>query len=252
MTKRKRQELAAEAHRRNLEQLAALGADVRASRERRHWTQARLAERAGIARSTEGDIERGLGGGHTLDAWQRVALALDRPLRVQLSAESVREPDDAGHLAIQELVLRLGRTAGYLGQFELATRPPEPWRSADVGLRDDGRRRLILVECWNSIGDIGAAARSTSRKVAEAAQLAAALGGERPYEVTACWVIRATRRNRALVSRYPEVFGSRFPGSSSGWVRALATGTGPPDRPGLVWCDLGAIRLFAWRRSRPQ
>jgi hypothetical protein len=79
-----------------------------------------------------------------------------------------RDPDespvDAGHLAIQELVLRLGRAAGYDGAFELPTRPAEPWRSIDVGLASRAARRMILVECWNTIGDVGAAARSTSRK----------------------------------------------------------------------------------------
>jgi hypothetical protein len=61
-------------------------------------------------------------------------------------------------------------------------------------------------------------------------------------------VVRATARNRQLVARYPEVFASRFPGSSIGWVRALATGTEPPAEPGLVWCDANATRLYAWRR----
>ena len=63
------------------------------------------------------------------------------------------------------------------------------------------------------------------------------------------WVVRATARNRNLVARYPEVFASRFPGSSQGWVTALSSGVEPPSQPGLVWSDLGATRLFAWRRA---
>ncbi len=62
------------------------------------------------------------------------------------------------------------------------------------------------------------------------------------------WVVRAAARNRALVARYPEVFAARFPGSSARWVAALTHGTEPPPEPGLVWCDVGATRLFAWRR----
>ena len=62
------------------------------------------------------------------------------------------------------------------------------------------------------------------------------------------WVVRATAPNRALVARYPEVFGSRFPGSSGGWVEALAAGSEPPTQTGLVWCDIEATRLFGWRR----
>jgi hypothetical protein len=157
-------------------------------------------------------------------------------------------PADAGHLAIQELVLRLARTAGAKRFFELATRPAEPWRSADVGMRVDRHRCLVLCECWNTIGDVGAAARSTARKVAEAEQLAVVTGGEKPYRIASCWVVRATRRNRELVGRYPEVFAARFPGSSAGWLAALTRGDEPPTEPGLVWCDVAATRVFAWRR----
>ena len=98
------------------------------------------------------------------------------------------------------------------------------------------------------MGDVGAAARATNRKLAEAEQLAVAIGGDRPYRVAGCWIVRATRRNRELVARYPEVFASRFPGSSAGWVAALTRGTEPPREPGLVWCDVRTTRLFAWRR----
>jgi transcriptional regulator with XRE-family HTH domain len=248
MVKLKRPEIRAEAARRNREQSARLGAEVRAARTRRLLTQARLGVQVGLARATVSAIERGHGGSHTLDTWQRLAVALDVPMRIELGRDPLAETADAGHLAIQELVLRLGRRAGYGRAFEVSTRPADPSRSTDVGLRSDERRMLILVECWNTIGDLGAAARSTSHKTAEAEQLAVATGGERPFAVRAVWVVRATARNRALVARYPEVFAARFPGSSTRWVAALATGAEPPRHPGLVWCDLPATRLFAWRR----
>lgn len=259
MVKRKRHELAAEAARRNREVLARLGSEVRESRGRRRMTQAQLGERIGLARSTVGAIERGFGGGHTLDAWQRIGLALDRPLRIELSRDAREEPADAGHLAIQELVMRVGRGASLQRTFELATRPSNPAHSTDVGLRDDRGRRLILVEGWNTIGDVGAAVRSTNRKRAEAEDLAAVIGGARPtapgdepgepYAVATVWVVRATRRNRELVARYPELFASRFTGSSRAWVRALTIGSPPPPDLGLIWCDVRCARLFAWRRG---
>lgn len=248
MPRVRRPELAADAQRRNLEQLARLGGDLRASRPRRRLSQRELARLTGLSQSTISLLERGRGGSLSLDTWQRVALALGRPLRVDLAADPRSEPADAGHLAIQELVLRLSRAAGYTGSFELATRPADPGRSADVALRDDRRRRFVLVECWNTIGDIGAAARSFERKLAEAQRLAVAIGGDRPHRVAGCWVVRATARNRTLLARYAEVFAARFPGSSVAWVRTLATGTEPPDQPGLAWCDAARTRLFAWRR----
>jgi hypothetical protein len=184
-----------------------------------------------------------------METWQRIGLALERPLVVTFPRDTREEPTDAGHLRIQELLLRLGRRNGWTTTFELSTRPSDPTASADVGLGDVHHRTLILVECWNTIGDIGAAARSTARKVAEAQQLAVVRGGdEEAWRVASVWVVRAPRRNRSLVARYPEVFAARFPGTSVGWVRALTDGREPPRQPGLVWCDVACTQLFAWRR----
>ncbi len=232
------------------EQCGRLGRELREGRAARRKTQVQIGTQVGLSQGAISRAERGLGGGLTLDAWQRIGVALRRPLSVGFQRDVTGETADAGHLAMQELVLRLGREAGYPGSFELATRPAEPWRSADVGLRDDAHRRLILVECWNTIGDVGAAARSSDRKRAEAASLAVVRWGEAPATVGVVWVVRATVRNRALVARYPEVFAARFPGSSTGWVQALYRGEQPPAAPGLVWSDLRSTRLFAWRRSR--
>ena len=211
-------------------------------------TQLRLGARVGLSQATISRAERGQGGGLTLDAWQRMAIALGIALRVNLPRDPMAETADAGHLAMQELVLRIGRTAGYKGLIELPTKPNEPWRSIDVALVDDTYRRLTVVECWNTIGDIGGAARSSTRKVAEAEDLANARWGERSHQVGLVWVVLATARNRALVARYPEVFASRFPGSSVGWARALTHGGRPPTEPGLVWASVDATRVFAWRR----
>jgi hypothetical protein len=148
---------------------------------------------------------------------------------------------------MQELVLKLGRAIGFTGEFELPTRPAEPWRSIDVVLASRARRLMILNECWNTFGDIGAAARATMRKAAELEALATGRWGP-DARVAVVWIVRATARNRALLARYPEVFASRFPGSSRGWVISLTAGEQPPAEPGLVWCDVAATRLLEWRR----
>lgn len=248
MSGRRRTALALEAERHNLEQLVRLGGTVRAARIARRLTQAQLAERTGLSRMSISRSERGLGDGLTVDAWQRIGLALRMPLLLSLQRDTLQDTADAGHLAMQELVLRTGRAAGYRGLVELPTKPAEPWRSIDVALVDDTRRRMIVIECWNTIGDIGAAARTSARKQAEVGDLATARWGTAPHRVGLCWVVRATARNRALVARYPEVFGARFPGSSVGWLRAITTGAEPPAEPGLVWSSVDGLRLFAWRR----
>lgn len=248
MPRPRRPELHAAAGQANREQLARMGTELRSSRRRRGLTQSALGSRIGVTQSTVSQVERGFGGTLSLDVWQRLFVGLGRRLVIDAGRDPIREPVDAGHLRIQELVLRIGRAAGYRGLFELPTRPIDPSHSTDVCLRSDALRRLLLIECWNTITDIGAAARSTNRKLADAADLAVALGGENPHRVAGCWVVRATVRNRQLLRRYPEVFAAKFPGSSEGWIRALTAGVTPPGEPGLVWCDVTATRLFAWRR----
>lgn len=102
--KYRRQELASEAARRNREQLVRLGGRLRDARRRRRLTQAQLGDRVGVSRSAVSAMERGLGGGHTIDTWQRLAVALDIRLAVDLGRDPIEEPADAGHLKVQELV----------------------------------------------------------------------------------------------------------------------------------------------------
>jgi transcriptional regulator with XRE-family HTH domain len=249
MPPRRRPALAAEAERRLRERLTRIGGDAKVIRKRRAWTQAELSNRAGLGRMVIGRLERGVGP-LELETLERVGLALGVPVVAGLGRDPQLEVADAAHLAMQELVLRHARAFGFSGQFELPTRPAEPWRSIDVAIGSDARHHMICVECWNSIGDIGAAARASARKAAELEQMAIARWGE-DSKVGLVWVVRSTRRNRGLVARYPEVFGARFPGSSRGWVAALTTGSEPPAETGLVWCDLSATRLFAWRRGIP-
>lgn len=223
------------------------GDKVRRARKRRHWRQRQLAAKTRLAQSTISELERGSGGTLSLETWQQVAMVLGLPLDLKLGRDAMEEPADAGHLDIQELVLRLGRACGYGRTFELAAKPDDPSRSTDVGLADDLNRRLIQVECVNSFGSINASIRSADRKRAEAEALAVALGHREPYSVHQVWVVRATRRNRALLARYPELFAARFAGSSRAWVAALTTGSQPPTELGLVWCDVRATRIFEWR-----
>jgi transcriptional regulator with XRE-family HTH domain len=250
---RRRTSLAVQARRALQPLLTSEGQKVRRARYRRRWTQPDLARRTGVSASTISALERGDGATLSLELWQQVCLALELPMRLEIGRDRMEEPVDAGHLRIQELVLRLGRATGRRRTFELATKPDDPSRSTDVGLVDDVARRLVLVECVNTFGNVNASIRSSDRKRAEANALAVSIGHVDLYLVRTCWVVRATKRNRTLLATYPELFATRFPGSSRGWVNALTHGTSPPDEPGLVWCDVNATRLFEWRpRARDE
>ena len=191
------------------------------------------------------EIERGLGARAPLETWVALGAALGRPLAVSFSRpiDEPRSPSDGGHLEIQEHILALGRATGRTVTFELPTRPSDPWRSTDVGLNDPSRHERIHVECWNTFGDLGAAVRASDRKVAEAE---ATWPDDR---IATVWVVRATAANRALLARYPNIIDVAFPGSSRAWVRALTSGTRPPERPGMVWFDPGTGRLMERRRA---
>ncbi len=170
------------------------------------------------------------------------------PFRFELGRDALEELEDAGHLDIQEFMLALGRQTGRTGRFELMIRPT-PGRSVDVGLRDEAARALILEECWNTFGNLGASVRSTHRKLAEMADMAVAIGGDSgPYRVAGCWIVRDVPRNRALIERYPEVFAATFGRESAAWVTFLTAREGPvPGSLGLVLCDPRRKRLWPWR-----
>jgi transcriptional regulator with XRE-family HTH domain len=229
-----------------------LGRTVRAARIARRMTQLELAIKVRVRQAWISRIELGHGARVPLQLWVSIGVALDMPLAVSFSKRlgAPHEPIDAGHLAMQEQLLRFARTAGRPASLELHTRPADPRHSIDVCVRDARHRVLIIQEAWNTFGDIGAAIRSTNRKAAEARDLPATIDDGPPYRVATVWVVRPTAANRALVARYPEIFGSAFPGSSRSWARALQAGAAAPDLPGLVWLDPVAGRISEWRRSR--
>lgn len=230
-----------------------LGGVVRSGRWASRMSLAELGARVGLSRTRLAEIERGEGTGAPLQTWIALGIALGRPLAVNFSRPlgEPHGPADAGHLEIQEHILGLARATDRHGNFELPTRPADPARSTDVGLRDDRHRVLIQAECWNTFGDLGAAIRATNRKAAEAEAhaIATQAGSDEPYRVATVWVVRATAANRALLARYPYIVDAAFPGSSRRWVAALTQGDEPPNEQGLVWFDPATCRLTEWRRA---
>lgn len=223
---------------------ATLGGQVRQARRRRKLRLDEIGRQVGLSASRLSEVERGLGATLPLAAWVRIGFAIERPLAVRFSEPVDRlGVADAGHLELQEWALRCARGYGWKAGFEVATRPTNPQYSGDVLVR--ARDRLLILECWNTIRDLGAGVRSTRRKLAEAEELVIAIG---VASVHACWLVRPTAANRALVRRYPEAIRARFSGSLP-WVRVCRDGAEPPDALGFVWLDpaagVSALRLPA-------
>lgn len=184
-----------------------------------------------------------------MDGWQRLGLAVGRPIQISVQRDIAGETADAGHLAMQELVLRLGRGSGYTGSFELATKPAEPWRSADVGLAAPIQHRLIRVECWNTIGDVGASARSSARAQAELADLAMARWGRqrRPAWSGSCGRRPETGRSSPATRGLRQSFSRVLAGRGADAGRPSARGAGPRvvRRVGNAAVRMEARRLVA-------
>lgn len=209
-------------------------------------SQAALAARIGISRPRLADIEAGDGAGVPLNDWFALARALGVYLRFEFGRDPQAELRDAGHLDIQQLVVRLA-APGWQAEWESQTGR----RWIDVRLEDRLRRRILIVECVNTLGDLGEAMRSSDYKVREAEQRAVAIAGSgESFAVGLVWVIRDTKANRELVRRYGRLLESKFTGSSVEWIGALMVGGPMPGGPGMVWSDVRATRLFARRRSR--
>jgi transcriptional regulator with XRE-family HTH domain len=129
MADRKRSSMRTDAALETQRLAAVLGSEARSARRRRRRTQAQVSAAAGMSRSRYAELEVGAGATAPLDVWVRVGLALGRLLSVAFSRDIDPGPADAGHLAAQELVLRLAGGVGRrVGAFELPTRPSDPSR----------------------------------------------------------------------------------------------------------------------------
>jgi hypothetical protein len=102
----------------------------------------------------------------------------------EFARDPLADVADAGHLAVQELVIRVANAAGWEAQFEAESRAYDSRRSIDVRLIDRLGRRIVIVECWNTFGDLGAATRSSRAKVRDEELHAVAIAGDgAPFEV---------------------------------------------------------------------
>jgi transcriptional regulator with XRE-family HTH domain len=209
----------------------AIGRGIAAARRRRGWTQDVLAERIGASQSAISRLERGV---PPLEIGElvRVARALGIAPRVELGRDPHDGPADAGHLAIQELLVRLARATAGAALVELPLGTSDRAFSVDVCVLRRRQGELILQEAWNRIGDVGAGLRSFDRKLSLAAEAAVAFPAP-PSVVTGVWVVRVTRSNRE-------------PGGLPGAVRRPLHRLVPPVGPGARHRICGA----PWARPR--
>ena len=225
---------------RNVEQI---GGQIRAMRHRRRWSQEALADE------------------WALDEWLSLASSRgtvrsrSRAARTSRDRPACRCPSASGEILARTLptrdtrdggVVRVGRASGFDRQFEpgLTGRTVALDRcGAWVGGATDRDRCRVLEHVT-----YGAAARTSTRKAAEPR------AGRRPAmgeagRAALVWSCGDSARNRALVARYPEAFGARFPGSSSAGRSTCRGRARSPWEAGWCGCDVRRGRLYAWRRA---
>jgi transcriptional regulator with XRE-family HTH domain len=95
MGNRKRWPLDSEAKRALSVQMKDTGERLRAARKRRRFTQAQPSVKVGLSQSCISDAELGDGGSLSIAAWQRMALVLGIPLKVELGRDPLQLPEPA-------------------------------------------------------------------------------------------------------------------------------------------------------------
>jgi hypothetical protein len=221
-----------------------LGVGLKDSRIAAAMTQAEAASRARISQARWSELERGLGASAPIELWAVVAAAVGVRLAAFLEQVSgAGLPRDVEHLRRQSAVVDRAATGGWSAAPEMPVTRGGSGRVIDVLLTRDTRREAAVVEVWDLLLDVGAAFRSFDDKLAA---VRAKLPG---WIVSGAWVLRGTRRNRALVAELAPLVAARFPGDGTAWLAALDHPAGAlPPGAALLWTDAAATALAPWRR----
>ena len=236
-----------EGRRRAVALVRRVGLGLRESRTALRLTQAQAAERAGVSQPFWSRLERGLITTVSIETLASCAAAVGVQLAAFIEARpGASLPRDIEHLRRQELVVNVARPGGWRGRPEYGIDPSAAWsRSIDVLLdRRDGAE-FAVVELEDLLADGGSAMRGLADKVA-------AVRRSSPPEahVAGLLILRATSRNRATMKELASLFETRFPGSSSAWLRALQNPNEPmPLEDGVLWSSVSGDRLMAVGRT---
>ena len=212
-------------------------------------TQREAADRAGVSQGFWSHLERGGGVAASLETLCACAAAVGTELAAFIEARAGADlPRDIAHLRGQEAIVRFARSGGWRARAERAIDgAARRSRSIDVELqREHGSDlEIAVVELVDLLADGGEAMRGLTDKVA------AVRRAEPRTNVAGLLVLRATRRNRAVVTELATLIEARFPAGSRSWIGALTTrNRAMPRQDGLVWARVDGSTLFALGPSR--
>ncbi len=222
-----------------------LGTALREARVAGGLTQRDLGERAHLAQTEVSRLERGFGGHTDLETWAVLGNAVGLRLATFFEGASGADlPRDIQHLRRQALVIDIAKRGGWQAtpEFALPNDGPRP-RSIDVLLTRPATRESAVIEVWDLLLDGGDAMRGLHAKVE-------ATRRRHPpdWRVQGLLLLRRTARNKRLLAELATVFATRYPASSTAWLRALQEPHTPmPSADGFAWTDVDGTRLIPAR-----
>jgi putative transcriptional regulator len=192
--------------------LTRTGLDLRLLRQRRGWTQQRLADEVGVSRSSIAAIEGGHAERVALAVLLRVAAALEARLsvRVYWQGEALDRLRDERHAAIVERVLRLLTAEGWIVRTEVSFSEYGERGSIDVLAFHPEVGALLVVEVKSTVPDLQATLSNLDRKTRLAPGLARALGWE-VESVSRLLVLPEDRTARRRVAQHEATFRAALP-----------------------------------------
>lgn len=226
-----------------------IGVGLRESRLSHRITQADAGRRAGVSQPFWSKLERGASTTVALETLASCAAAVGLQLAAFLEAVAGADlPRDIEHLRRQQLVIAYAAGGGWTAKPERAIdTSADRSRSIDVQLQREARQEIAVVEIEDLLADGGHAMRGLADKVAA---IRREFGGLAP-EVRGLVILRATKRNRAMVRELRDLFATRFPGSSDAWLAALRDpSVAMPRGDGFAWSSVDGTPLFPARLHR--
>lgn len=193
----------------------AFGRLVRAVRIRRGWRQLDLEAAGGIDQTSQSRLEGGRLAGFTLRALRTAVAPLGLEVRLQAIGlpHSLREPRDAVHARLVELVASLLRRVGWLVLPEYTFNHFGERGSVDLVAWHPGRRALLIVEVKSRIVDIQELLSAFNRKLRIVPMTIRTTHGWNPIALGHVLVVAEGTSQRRMIRAYAATFASVLPAS---------------------------------------
>lgn len=204
------------------------GLAVRAVRRRRGWTQAELADRAGVSQAAVSRAERGAARTLTLRTLERIAEALGAraSLRLFWHGEELDRLLDAVHAGLVERVIALLRATGWEVVPEATFSVYGERGSVDVLAFHPRLGALLIVEVKSVVPDMQAMLAGIDRKVRLGSGLAEDRGW-RIRSVSRLLVLPDDRTARRRLADHAATIGQVLPLRTAAVRRWIARPVGP-------------------------